>query len=203
MRRFYAAVVVVSALAVCPAAFGQQQGRGVDPNIVHFYMARQEIQILDDAPAVNDMRTQPGPPGSQRGAIPNRPQGLPHAGFMPYSQTIPSLKNSLPQVYTGVPQRPGAGLPAVNPRLAKAGVYRGGKPGSKGGVAGAGPTERRSVAPAVAKTYAPYKGYGVHGTSSPMPTSASAGSAASTHVSGSLMNRSAGTSMLHWRRTSN
>jgi hypothetical protein len=145
-------------------------------------MARQEIQMIDDSPVVNDQRTQPQPPGQQQGAagMPNRPVPLPRAGWQPYSSSMPgSMSNSLPKVVNGVP--PKAPPPvAVKPQMGKAGAYKGKMPAAK------------PSGPAVAKTYAPYKGYGGN---QPAPvTSSAAGSqtSATTNVQGSL---------LHWSRT--
>jgi hypothetical protein len=196
MRRLYVLLAAVSGLsALCPEAFGQQQYRGVDPNISHFYMARQEIQIMDDAPAVNDMRTQPGPPGSKNAPPPSQRQALPHAGFMPYSQNVPSLRNGLPNVYNGVPQKAPPPVLGIDPKSAKAGAYKG------KGAKGAGGKQGAPAAPTVAKTYDSYQGYGGKGAAPP-PTSASAGSSADTRVQGTMLNRS-GASMLHWQRTHN
>jgi hypothetical protein len=198
MRRLYVLLAAVFGLcALCPAAFAQQQYRGVDPNISHFYMARQEVQIFDDAPAVNDMRTQPGPPGSKKGPPPSQRQSLPHAGFMPYSQNIPSLKSGLPTVYNGVPQKAPPPVAGINPSSAKAGAYKGKTAGGKG----AGGKSGAPAAPSVAKTYDSYQGYGGKGAAPPS-TTASAGATAATHVQGTMLNRS-NTSMLHWSRTHN
>jgi len=169
---------------------GNQYGRTNDPNMGHFYMARQQIQILDNQPYVNDMRTNPAAAGAQQappGAM--GPRALPRAGFVGYTPSVmPSMSGSLPKVVNGVPPKPvPVALPRVDPRLAKAGKY---KPAP----------QQRAVArgPQVTKTYAPYKGYG--GPSSPsvaqsqpqMNYNRNPGNGSSTAVRGSL---------LHWSRT--
>jgi hypothetical protein len=179
-----ALVAVSTAPALAQGFNGNQYGRGSNPNLGHFYMGRQELQILDDAPNVNDMRTNPraaAPQAAQRGPAP-----LPRAGFMPYSQSAmtPSMSNSLPQVVNGVPPKPVPVIQksGINPKLGKAGVYKASKPPS------------RPVA-TTARTYAPYKGYGggpPAGVASGPSGYGGPSSGSATRVSGSL---------LHWSRT--
>lgn len=162
---------------------GNQYGRGSDPNLGHFYMGRQEVQIMDDAPYVNDMRTNPAAQQQQRGAAPNRPQPLPRAGFMPYASSLQSMSSSLPKVNNGVPQKmPVAPPPGVDPRMAKAGKY---KPAT---------AKPASPGPRVAKSYAPYKGYGG-------PSGGGAGGAYSAPQSAHGTSTAVSGSMLHWSRT--
>ena len=193
MLRLKATVAFSGALALVllalPGVQAQQYGKTNDPNLGHFYMARQQIQILDDAPAVNDLRTQPVPPGQQNqaGAMMNRPVPLPRAGWQGYASSIPSMSNSLPKTFNGVPPKgPPPMPPGVSPKMGKAGAY---KAGSKKGsaVPGAG----APTSPATAKTYAPFEGYGGAAPAA-RTTTASGGSSSSTHVQGSL---------LHWSRT--
>jgi hypothetical protein len=193
MRRLQVAISTIGVLAAAIAPALAQNGDHT--NLSHFYMARQQIDILDDAPAVNDMRTQPGA-AAQRGAsgaLPNRPVGLPRAGFMPYSQNLPSVQSSLPKTFNGVP--PKAPPQQVNPNLAKANKFKAprlGPPPQGGGTVSA---------PTVAKRYSPYRGYGLDGGGT--RTSSGGSSATSTALHGSLMNQpmSAGSSALHWSRT--
>lgn len=170
---------------------GNQYGRTNDPNMGHFYMARQQIQILDNQPYVNDMRSNPAAAAAQQAAPgAGGPRSLPRASFMPYSPSgmMPSMSGSLPKVVNGVPPKPvPVAIPRIDPRLAKAGKY---KPQA----------QRPAVArgPQVTKSYAPYKGYG--GPSSPSVASSqpqmnynrNPGNGSSTAVRGSL---------LHWSRT--
>lgn len=164
-------------------AQGFTQGRSGDPNLGHFYMARQQWQILDDAPQVYDKRTTPAPVNQQSG-LPSGPTPLPRAGFNSYSSSIPSMSAGLPQVVNGVPKKLPPSVPVVAPRTSKAGKY---KPKSTTKPAG----------PATAKTYAPYQGYGGGQPLSAGPTPGNStyghsGVSSSTGVRGNL---------LHWSRS--
>ncbi len=155
--------------------------RSTDPNIGHFYMARQQIQITDDAPVVYDKRTGPGA-GQTGAAIPSGPAPLPRAGFNAYSSSMPSSMGAgLPEVVNGVPRRLPSPPPGVSPKSGKAGAYKLKK-------ATAAP---RPSGPTAAKIYAPYKGYGSGNPVAASP-SYSGGDNSSTAVKGSL---------LHWTRT--
>src|SRR5688572_1736730 len=96
--------------------------RSSDPNLGHFYMARQQIQILDDAPVVYDKRSVPG---SAQVAAPQGPAPLPRAGFSAYSSAMPTMTTGLPEVVNGVPKRIPAPRPSasVRPQKARAGAY--------------------------------------------------------------------------------
>jgi hypothetical protein len=188
MRRLQLAMTMLCAGALALPAQAQQYGKNADPNLGHFYMGRQQIQIMDDAPQVNDMRTQPAPPGQSpaAAATPNRPQQLPRAGFMPYSNNLPTLQGSLPKTINGVP--PKAPPPAaIKSSMGKAGAYK-----------APAVAKAASSAPATLKSYAPVQGYGSGNMA--RPVSANPGSSSSTAVRGSLLNQS-GTSALHWSRT--
>lgn len=200
MRRFQAIAITAAALSALIGegfvpAVAQQYGKNADPNLGHFYMARQQIQILDDAPQVNDYRTQPAPPAGAAppGAAPamNRPQPLPRAGFMPYSNSLPSVQNSLPKTFNGVPPKAPPMRP-VNPAMGKAGAYKAGK---KAAAVASAP-----AAPPTLKKYAPVNGYGGNAMGGPTTVVRSGGASASTAVRGSLMQQS-GPSALHWSRT--
>lgn len=164
-------------LAVGPALAQRQS----DPNMGHFYMARQQITITDEAPSINDQRT--NPQAAQAGAgggMPMAPVGLPRAGWQPYSQSIPSLRTSLPKTNNGVPVK--APPPPPMGMQGRTGKLLGGpKTASK-------PKSSTPAAPSapVVKAYSPYKQY--------EPDSAAAGSAAlnaNSNVRGSV---------LHWAR---
>lgn len=142
---------------------------GDNPNMGHFYMARQQIQITDDSPIVN---YKGGDPAQQQQNNPmmqqqKRPAPLPRAGFTGYTPppTASGFNPNLPSVENGVPKRE---LPAAGPALnhgdgssshkgpkgkqAKAGSL---KPGAGGKQATANP----GTFTGPTKTYAPYKGY--------------------------------------------
>lgn len=166
-----------------------QGGRSGDPNLGHFYMARQQWQILDDAPQVYDKRSDPAAVNQQSG-IPRGPAPLPRAGFMPYSSSMPSgMGAGLPQVVNGVPPKPTQRQAvSVAPRTAKAGKYKAMKAASS-----------RPAGPVTAKTYAPYNGYG-GGSGSSM---SSGGSSSGNGTYGQSVSSSTGVkgSLLHWSRT--
>ncbi|HEY9756566.1 MAG TPA: hypothetical protein V6C97_15470 [Oculatellaceae cyanobacterium] len=150
MFKLYAHLLIpASIIAIAPgAAFAQfgQQGRTTDPNMGHFYMARQQITITDDGPVINNKTTQPGAPGA--GSMPaGIPQGLPAARWTQYSPAAenPNLSTSLPKVSNGVPPKLPPGGPAG--KSAKAG---------KLAVPSAKPTAAVKPAPST-EAYAPYK----------------------------------------------
>lgn len=178
-------LLCAGAMALPECALAQGGYRSSDPNFGHFYMGRQEWQYIDQSPVVTG--TPPGPPGAQGqqpGAAPARPAPLPKAGWVPYSSTIPSVQNALPQVNNGVPKP----MPAAAPR----------GPGGPAGMRGkAGSLKGRPAAAAAPKapqgiqTYNSYKGYG-GGAPAPAPSAfAGAGASTSTNVKGSV---------LHWAR---
>ncbi len=148
--------------------------RSENPNLGHFYMGRQEWQYVDESPVI---RGQPGAPVGQQGAgpAPAGPMPLPKAGFMPYSSTIPSVRDALPKVNNGVPKP----MPAA----------AAGPSGMKGRAGSLKPKQAASAGPQGLKTYTPYKGYG----GAPATAAAGGGGSASTstRVSGSV---------LHWAR---
>ncbi len=170
--------LAIVALATSPALAQRQS----DPNIGHFYMARQQITITDEAPSVNDQRSGPASPqAGGMGGMPARPVGLPRAGWQPYSQSIPSLRTSLPKTNNGVPEKapppPPNGMQGRAGRLLNGGPKTASRPKSS--------TPSAPSAPVV-KAYTPYKQY--------EPDSAAAGSAAlnaNSNVRGSV---------LHWAR---
>lgn len=154
--------------------------RSSDPNIGHFYMARQQIQITDEAPVVYDKRTGPSA-GQQAGALPSGPAPLPRAGFNAYSSSMPSSMGAgLPEVVNGVPRRLPSPPPGINPKSGKAGAYKLKKAAAP-----------RPSGPTTAKTYSSYKGYGAGNPVVASPSYSSGGSS-STAVKGSL---------LHWSRS--
>jgi hypothetical protein len=132
-------------LVVCsysqPFAHAQQSE---NPNLRNFYMGRQQWDVLDNGPIINNRTTPPGAPASggapaMQGSMPQR-MGLPQAGWNSYAPAVspPGLSTSLPKVNNGVPKkgpmptgkraRPGAlvgnankpSAPAVDPNVLKA-----------------------------------------------------------------------------------
>jgi hypothetical protein len=181
MRRQILCLLVCAVItSTAGAAMAQGGFRQSDPNIGHFYMARQQWQIIEDAPVVTG---QPGSPGgaAQQMAAPNRPVPLPKAGWMPYSSSIPSVQNALPQVNNGVP-KPMPAAPAA-PR-GPSGMH------GKAGNLSLKPKAPASSGPPTVKAYAPYKGYG-GGAPAGQSAYTGGGSSASTNVKGSV---------LHWAR---
>lgn len=163
-------LALVMAVAGMPA--WAQGHRNDNPNLRQFYMARQQIQITDDAPAVNDMRTG----ASAGGGAPNAPQGLPRAGFgsnMSGLYNGASMKGGLPEVMNGVPKAPPPPSPAA--MKARAGKMR----------TAAAPKAKAPSGPVAVKAYSPYKTYGTSG-----------GSGASTMSSSGNVRGS----VLHWNR---
>jgi hypothetical protein len=156
-------------------ALAQNTGKTYDPNLRNFYMGRQEIQIIDDGPVINDQRTAPGAPGGN-GALPANPAPLPKAGWQQYSPAKPMNMGPLPKVENGVPKAPPpdpAGLHGKSARI---------KPVAKAPAAPSGP-----------KSYKPYAGYG--GSQAAPPSgygSSSNNSQSSSNVKGSV---------LHWARS--
>lgn len=101
-----AGLILAAITASSVPLVAEAQGyRNDNPNMRNFYMARQQIQITDDAPAVNDMRTNPGAAPANITA----PRALPRAGFGSFvnpSLTNGSMSSGLPQVVNGVPKAP-------------------------------------------------------------------------------------------------
>lgn len=173
--------LLIILLAVATTAFSSgvlvpamAQGYAADnPNMKNFYMARRQIQITDDRPAINDTRTQPGaalPAGAGAGSA---AAPLPNAGFNSYySPAMPAARN-LPRVETGIPKAP---PPASPPRAlsatSKKGTFK--KP-----VAAVAP---KPSAPKVAGSYGNYQTYPAGGVAPNL------GINASTKVKGSVLN---------------
>jgi|688.fasta_scaffold552315_2 hypothetical protein len=179
MTRFSAPLFALSVavMATLPALAQRQN----DPNMGHFYMARQQITITDEAPSVNDQRTNPAAAqAGGNGGMPGAPVGLPRAGWQPYSQSIPSLRTNLPKTNNGVPEK-APPPPPQGMRGRAGGLINGAKTASK-------PKSSQPAAPAapVVKAYSPYKQYA--------PDSAASGSAAMSS------NSAVRGSVLHWAR---
>jgi hypothetical protein len=181
-----AAASLLGALTVAAAEPASAQG------LKHFYMARQQVQITDDAPLVNDQRTFPqaGQPGSQMGAgAPTRPMALPRAGFQSYSSQMPGFNTSLPQVVNGVPPKDPPPVPVKQGKKAKTGALSQSKDKK--------PTSTASAAkPPVtaAKAYSPYKGYNP-GAAASNPAMSQVTQASSTQSKTRVKG-----SVLHWAR---
>lgn len=164
--------LVASGLAgTTNAAFAQQGYRTDSPNLRNFYMARQQIQIIDDSPIINN---QTGDPGAAAGL--NQRQPLPKAGFGTFIPSRPMNMGPLPKVENGVPRAP---LPSASnvPGGMKANA---GKLKIK--------TPAKATAPAAPKAYKPYQGYGGAPTGA---ASTARSSQTTTSVKGDV---------LHWAR---
>lgn len=149
------------ALAAVPIVAGEAAWAGnansANPNMGHFYMARQQIQITDDSPVINYKGGgAPGQMGAQ-GMAPGAPMPLPRAGFQRFSQTLPSYSNTLPQVNNGVPKAPPPVRQNLNSGMqAKAGNL---KPSKKKAAAKGKKPDAAPKAVTTPKAYSPYKGY--------------------------------------------
>lgn len=167
---------LLSCLVSTPAL--AQFGRNDNPNMRNFYMARQQVQIYDETPQVNDMRTNPAAAGQAPAPAVTGPQALPRAGFNTYMSGYsgPSAKQGLPPASNGIQKLPPAGPNLTGQRAPSGGTI-------KPRAAKAAPVAK---APVVAKSYKPY-------ATTPAHTGASSGSLlnSSTSVSGSV---------LHWNR---
>jgi hypothetical protein len=163
----------ISAVACLPA-FAQQQYRGSDPNLRNFYMARQQIQIIDDSPIVTNS-SNPAAAAQGGGPAAGGRAPLPKAGFNSYMQSMPQNMGPLPKVENGVPKAPS---PVPNGFKANAGKLK-----IKSAPVASGP-----------KSYSSYKGYGgsvPQTTAMPAPASTSGDYSSSRNVQGSV---------LHWSR---
>jgi hypothetical protein len=77
-----------------------------DPNLKHFYMGRQEIEVFDNTPIVKYRGGGGGDTAGQQS--PTGPQGpapLPAAGFQQYSSNVHGGPLNLPKVENGVPPK--------------------------------------------------------------------------------------------------
>ncbi len=157
----------------------------------HFYMARQQVQITDDAPLVNDQRTfqTPGQAAAGQSNIPTRPMGLPRAGFQTYfTPSQPGFNSSLPQVVNGVPPKEPPPMPVKQGKKASANKLKASNKTA---------TAAKPAAPPVtaAKAYSPYKGYtpGVSNGSSEQPTTTASGG-------NNMQSKTRVKGVLHWAR---
>ncbi|MGD9681781.1 MAG: hypothetical protein AB7W16_11415 [Candidatus Obscuribacterales bacterium] len=182
------------ALAAVPLTAGEAAWAGnansANPNMGHFYMARQQIQITDDSPVINYKGGgAPGQAGAQ-GMAPGAPVPLPRAGFQRFSQTLPSYSNTLPQVNNGVPKAP----PPVRQNLNSGMQGKAGKLKPSKKKAASKKPDAAPKAAATPKSYSPYKGYDPKTAPPPSHTAnahAGGGSRTDAKVRGSV---------LHWAR---
>jgi hypothetical protein len=179
MKKVLLLASIVSLLAGSAGTAALAQ-RSDNPNMKMFYMARQQIQITDDVPVVNDMRTNPAAAQqSAAAAAAAAKAALPRAGFgsnMAGLQT-PAAAAGLPKVNNGVPVK----LPEAGNGT------KGLKAGNAGKLKAKGPPVATQQSTPVAKTYKPY---------ATTPVAQSSGS------SGSLLNSSTSVqgSVLHWNK---
>lgn len=164
-------IAFIATLGITAPALAQE-GRQSDPNFKHFYMARQQVQVIDESPIITNQTGGGGAAG--QGAAPQGAQPLPRAGFQSYFQGSPMAPNSLPKVFNGVPPKlPPAGPSAMS---GQAGKLKPKKAAAKSSYPGL-------------KAYKPYSGYG--GATPKGSADASGGSSTSSSVHGSV---------LHWRK---
>lgn len=180
----------LSLLSLCLAAglgltmtSAAQAQRDADPNLRNFYMARQQVQITDDAPLVIDKRTNPqAAQQGGNGGLPTAPIPLPKAGWQPYSSTVPSgMGSSLPKVVNGVPPKAPPQSALLPAQRGKAGAWK--RPNANDG------PPRTAATP---KSYGSYQGYGGGKPAVVQSSAASYSNSSSTNVKGSV---------LHWSRT--
>lgn len=178
MKHLYAACLIGLSFLTSGAAWAQNQA-GDNPNLRHYYMARQQVQIIDDAPQYNDLRSNPAAQSQRPPAA--APQALPRAGFNSFMSGYAggAARSGLPQVNNGVPRA----LPAAT--------------SAKGQSASAGKLKSATkTASTAAKTSPIVKGYKPYATAPSNASavgsgSASSSSSASTSVKGNV---------LHWNQ---
>ncbi len=180
-NRFVIGLSLLLALGMCASPALAQ-----NPNLGHFYMARQQVQITDDAPMVNDQRTFPAPgqPGAGGiGAMPRRPLALPRAGFQQYSPAVPGFSSGLPQVVNGVPPKDPPPMPVKEGKRAKTNKLKNSSKSTK-------TASQKNSPVTAAKAYSPYKGY-TPGVTTAQTASGVNDMQSKTRVRGSV---------LHWAR---
>jgi hypothetical protein len=136
-------------LALSAISLPASAQRDTDPNLGHFYMARQQVTITDETPVVVNKKNPPAQPGAPgAGSLPAGVPPLPAARWSQYApiDTPPSLSSSLPKVSNGVPKAPPPGPPGTKGKTGK--LAAGAKPKT-----GPGPAVDKSVPAA----YEPYK----------------------------------------------
>lgn len=161
--------IVIASLGIAAPVLAQD-GRGADPNFKHFYMARQQVQVIDESPIITNTQGGGGAAGAN---APAAAQPLPRASFQTYYQGSPGTPSNLPKVYNGVPPKL---PPSPNAMTGQAGNLKPKKAAAKSSYPGL-------------KAYKPYSGYG--GATPKSSGDASGGSSTSSAVHGSV---------LHWRK---
>ncbi|MBZ0187642.1 MAG: hypothetical protein K8F91_15450 [Candidatus Obscuribacterales bacterium] len=188
-------LVAALTLAALPWAVGEAAWAGnansSNPNMGHFYMARQQIQITDDSPVINYKGG--GAPG-QAGATaaPSSPVALPRAGFHRFSQNLPSYSNTLPQVNNGVPKAPPPVTQNLNSGMqANAGKIKAAAK-KKSSAKSKKPAATTPAKPITVKTHTPYKGYD--------PATPPKHTVSSHSTTGARTDTKVRGSVLHWAR---
>lgn len=173
-----------------PGAVAQ---RSQDPNLSHFYKARQQITITDDAPIINDKTGGKSGMSGGSGSLPNRPLPLPPARWEQYSpvETPSGLSTTVPKINT----KTNKGSPGISTKHATALHGRSNKLNASASAA-INPKDKssksassagKSATPAVS-VYSPYKRYSLE----PSATGAtSAATESKARVRGNV---------LHWAR---
>jgi hypothetical protein len=105
--KFLVVILCVFGLSSIQRAYAQDYSTSKvgDPNLKHFYMGRQEIEVIDNTPIVK-YRNGPGSAAGQQGTPGVQgPQPLPAAGFQQYSSNVKGGPLNLPKVENGVPHQ--------------------------------------------------------------------------------------------------
>src|SRR5277367_4322235 len=91
-------ITICASISLCCQLACNAQRSG-DPNLGHFYMGRQQVQIIDDSPMISPGSIGTAGSGKMNGALPNRPMALPKAGWQTYTpMESPGSTTSLPKV---------------------------------------------------------------------------------------------------------
>jgi hypothetical protein len=183
-HKLYIWLAILIGGAAQTAALAQQQD---NPNLRNFYMGRQQWDVVDTAPIINNRTSAPAAPGGggMSGSMPQR-QALPQAGWGSYAPAVspPGLSTSLPKVNNGVPPKP-----SQMPQGRK------GKPGALIGKKAAPAAPQ--VDPNVLKAYKPYNTYANPDAAA---SAVGDGTKASVKVHGVVADPPVRNSALHWAR---
>lgn len=181
-------LIVTIAVAALPVAFAPDAlaQNSHNPNMGHFYMARQQWQVTNDSPVING---QGGGAPQQNVSAPNGPPPLPRASFTRFSQSMPQYRSDLPTVHNGVPKP----MPAQRTKVVRS-------KGNSGKTGKWTPPKKKIVkkqGPITSKSYSPYKGYDPKVVVKPHHT----GSRGSSHAASSTQTKTkVRGSVLHWAR---
>jgi len=154
-------------------------------------MARQQIEITDDAPIVQHRTSSPGGPnGGGMGGMLNGAPPLPKAGWMPYSQDVPGLRTNLPATNNGVPQKAPPPVPrgVLGQHAGRGGLLRPTQTQARSSKVG---TTAAAANPRAVQAYSPYAQYQPSTPRNESPAAGSAAMQSNANVKGDV---------LHWAR---